>query len=150
MNAQQRANLEILVEFLKTSIPKARFDFSKWVGPEWKGKPDLSCGTTACALGWATTIPELRAQGLKLFKDEQGAKFPVMEKYLNKVPHMDPLDLAILSCQVLFGIDTSTAARFFIPVDSRVKGSVLPESATAADVAELIREYLDTNPDTNP
>lgn len=28
----------------------------------------LSCGTTACALGWATTIPEFQALGLRFSK----------------------------------------------------------------------------------
>jgi hypothetical protein len=54
-----------LADFLMT-VPKERFDFGSWVGEDWKGKPNLSCGTTACALGWATTIPLLRKAGLML------------------------------------------------------------------------------------
>lgn len=51
-----------------------RFDWSMWVGDDWEGKADLSCGTTACAMGWATTVPSLRREGLHL--DKQG--FPMM------------------------------------------------------------------------
>lgn len=48
------------------SLPKERFDFKHWVGSDWKGKKDLSCGTTACSFGWACTIPALQKAGLKL------------------------------------------------------------------------------------
>lgn len=54
-----------LAEFLET-VPKERFDLSSWVGEDWGGKQDLSCGTTACAMGWAATMPEFRELGLKI------------------------------------------------------------------------------------
>lgn len=44
-----------LAEFLDT-IPAERFDLSSWVGD----------GTTACAMGWAATMPEFRELGLKI------------------------------------------------------------------------------------
>ena len=55
--------LEKLATLLE-ALPRERFDYEHWVGPKWEGKKDLSCGTTACALGWATTLfkkLELRA-----------------------------------------------------------------------------------------
>lgn len=54
-----------LAELLE-NLPPERFDYSTWVGEDWKGKADLSCGTTGCALGWATTIPSLRKAGLRM------------------------------------------------------------------------------------
>ncbi len=48
------------------SVPDEQFSYLSWVGSDWEGKPDLSCGTTACALGWATTIPSFRKLGLRL------------------------------------------------------------------------------------
>ena len=53
-----------LAEFLRT-VPVKRFDYTKWVGKDWKGSQNLSCGTTACALGWAVTIPSFRKAGLR-------------------------------------------------------------------------------------
>jgi hypothetical protein len=54
-----------LADFLD-ELPPKRFDFTQWVDEDWKGKPDLSCGTKACALGWATTIPSFRRLGMNL------------------------------------------------------------------------------------
>lgn len=62
---QGNKDLLRLADFLDT-LPSKRFDFNTWVGDDWKGKPDLSCGTTACALGWAATIPAFRKRGLRL------------------------------------------------------------------------------------
>lgn len=47
-----------LAAFLDT-LPPERFDYRTWVGKDWQGKADLSCGTTACALGWAMTLPDM-------------------------------------------------------------------------------------------
>jgi len=54
-----------LAAFLE-KLPPKRFDYGSYVGRDWKGMPDLSCGTTACAIGWATTMPEFRKYGLCL------------------------------------------------------------------------------------
>jgi len=54
-----------LAEFLE-KLPRKRFNYRRWVGGDWGGAKDLSCGTNACALGWATTIPTLRRAGLRL------------------------------------------------------------------------------------
>lgn len=47
--------LEELADFLE-KLPKGRFDYGRWVGANWRGAADLSCGTTACAFGWAATL----------------------------------------------------------------------------------------------
>lgn len=74
------ARLQTLVDFLKTVEPN-RFDLDYW-----RNRPDLDnllrvdanhsaaivtdeelkneCGTTACAMGWACTIPEFQQSGL--------------------------------------------------------------------------------------
>ncbi len=59
--------LLLLADFLET-VPPERFDMARWTGVDWAGKSDLSCGTAACAMGWATTIPQFRKLGLKLNK----------------------------------------------------------------------------------
>ncbi len=62
--------LEKLADFMET-VPRKKFNFNVIVGHDWGGKPDLSCGTTACALGWATTMPLFRRLGLYLEADSQ-------------------------------------------------------------------------------
>ena len=65
MNATHKRRLLTLAALLK-KLPPRRFTMRKWVGWDWSGDPTLSCGTSACALGWATTIPSLRRLGLRL------------------------------------------------------------------------------------
>lgn len=65
---ESNRRLTVLADFLD-KLPEGRFDYSIWVGHDWQGDPSLSCGTTACALGWATAIPEFFARGLFLDKD---------------------------------------------------------------------------------
>lgn len=59
------ARLLRLAAFLR-ELPAKRFDYNFFVGDGWKGAQDLSCGTTACAIGWAATMPEFRRRGLRL------------------------------------------------------------------------------------
>lgn len=65
LDEKQRENCRILAEFMMT-LPRARLYMPNFVGTNWLGAPDLSCGTTACAAGWASTIPCLRRQGIVL------------------------------------------------------------------------------------
>lgn len=66
MNTQtSHRRLLKLASFLD-KLPRKRFDYTRWVGDDWDDKQDLSCGTTACALGWAAAMPEFRRLGLCL------------------------------------------------------------------------------------
>lgn len=60
-----------LADFLE-KLPRKRFDYGVFVGPDWEGAQDLSCGTTACALGWAAAMPEFRRLGLHFSKYGDG------------------------------------------------------------------------------
>jgi len=60
-----RAQLENLADLLD-ALPPDRFDYNRFVGCNWQGKDDLSCGTTACAFGWAATMPIMKLHGLRL------------------------------------------------------------------------------------
>lgn len=63
--------LQVLVEFLR-KLPKEKFNLRNWqYSNGWgicvsiKSLEDLkNCGTTACALGWASLIPEFKKAGL--------------------------------------------------------------------------------------
>lgn len=54
-----------LAAFLE-KLPRNRFDYSRFIGADWEGGQNLECGTTACALGWAATMPEFRRLGVRL------------------------------------------------------------------------------------
>jgi len=70
MTAAHRKRLLLLAEFLRTKVPEDRFKMHYWVAPGWKGSQTLSCGTSACALGWAATVPALRRAGLRLVRGD--------------------------------------------------------------------------------
>lgn len=67
-----------LADFMDALPPSARkhFDMSGWLQHEGKDhhqfgsfiEPEypLTCGTTACAAGWAATIPSFRKAGFKM------------------------------------------------------------------------------------
>lgn len=74
------ANLLRLCDYMESLPPEAaqHFDMRSYVGhrtlghshsvPMLPAPQDLmTCGTTACALGWAVTMPEFQAQGMHYF-----------------------------------------------------------------------------------
>ncbi len=120
---------------LLDEIPPERFRYGHWAGQDWKGAADLSCGTTACALGWATTIPEF---GLQLCRDGS-AVFVTTKGY---VPHEteDDFYLSLLAAETAFGLTHDEARYLFIPGDGY---DVRPEGdASAKVVADHIREFV--------
>lgn len=78
MERKYKNRLLKLADFLET-VPPKRFRFSSWVGDDWQGREDLSCGTTACAVGWASTIPAFRKLGLRLKRDRAGQAHPCLK-----------------------------------------------------------------------
>ena len=66
--------LELLNEFLKNNVPEHKFDLEDWRSSN-TGNPDIkdhellnSCGTSACAMGWACVIPEFKKLGLEFVR----------------------------------------------------------------------------------
>jgi hypothetical protein len=113
-----------LADFLET-VPRKRFDFTKWVGLDWKGKADLSCGTSACAIGWATTIPSFRKLGLKLSLNDAGGT-PVFNGDFGSDAVAHFFDISILDAEFLF-----------FPLYND-----LGDKATPKQVAKHIREFV--------
>lgn len=68
MNAIGKRRLLKLADFLETADLPGKFDMGSWSEEEESGRP--KCGTAACAMGWATTIPSFRRAGL--FLNEYG------------------------------------------------------------------------------
>lgn len=56
MNKTQASRLLTLAWFLKTEVPEDEFKMSSFCGEKRTGHMKHECGTTACALGWATAI----------------------------------------------------------------------------------------------
>ncbi len=79
-----RKRLLKLADVTEAKEAEGRFYFGSYAGgPDnqsaatgWLGKQNLSCGTSACAMGWGATIPSFRKLGLRLlptFKFNSGA-----------------------------------------------------------------------------
>lgn len=89
-----------LAAFLR-NLPRNRFDYTQFVGDDWEGAPDLSCGTTACAMGWATTMPEFRRLGLRLAA--------------GGYPHIQGRGSGIAAAETLFALGFGDAMYLFVP-----------------------------------
>lgn len=121
------ARLRKLVDLLK-ALPRRRFDYNRWVGMDWGGSKDLSCGTTACALGWAATIPTFRRRGLVL-ADRWGMGCVVLRE-----PNRRELE-GVAAAARFFDLLYEHAAYLFIPGPS-------DEDATAKQVARKIERFI--------
>ena len=67
------------IELLETvaqcteETPASKFDFSEFAGNDWAGAQDLSCGTTACAIGSA--IARGKLPGMFFEKPVKGSNY---------------------------------------------------------------------------
>lgn len=59
------------------------FYMGEWGFSEDNGRP--ACGTSACALGWATSIPSFRKQGLRMYTLDNGYTIGVELKSVAKI-----------------------------------------------------------------
>ncbi len=138
--AESARRLLVLADFLDT-IPLKRFDYETWAGASWKGKKDLSCGTTACALGWATTIPAFKKLGLKLVRVKEYGEyiaFPVCGTAEGSDAACEPFLLSDGESLHLFTPHT----RLWDGV-TMVDGNYSPgEKATPKQVAKHIRSFV--------
>jgi hypothetical protein len=118
-------------------LPPKRFSYNRWVGFNWKGRADLSCGTTACALGWATTMPVFRKLGLRLVSErycgayvQLGEPFPVS------------ISPSIYAAMRLFALSEYAAEFLFVPSSAYYGRIGPPARARAATVAAHIRRFV--------
>lgn len=122
-----------LADFLE-KLPPRRFDFRKWVGDDWGGKPDLSCNTTACAFGWATTIPSFRRLGLVLTEnDDRFSEFRF-------VVGLKGSTNSTYAGKVIFGLDYLEFEQLFVP--GLEDNNQLSFFATAKQVAKHIKKFV--------
>lgn len=141
---QGNKDLLRLAKFLDT-VPKSVFDFATWVNVSaWDGKPGLSCGTTACALGWATTIPQFRRRGLKMYVEHYGDD---SIGFAEPVCHdNEGVALGVAAASRFFGLEHEQSGALFLPeseANRKVPGtSVLQMDATPKMVANNIRGFV--------
>ena len=107
----------ILADFVSKVKPK-QWDFSVWIGNDWEGAPDLSCGTTACAMGWGTAVPQLRRLGLRMVKNNFG---PGGSMELHKRDGKKVYDFISIGRE-LFGLSRAETYHLFVPREPNVTG----------------------------
>ena len=121
MNAE---HLHLLAAELR-QWPFEQFNFAVWVGDDWQGKPDFSCGTTACALGVATTMPIFQALGLKLVKSRYGAGYVIVEgrepTHLYSGGEISLIDTSLHSAMTIFDLTREEANYLFVPRDQLLR-----------------------------
>jgi hypothetical protein len=125
-----------LADFLY-ELPRKRFEYSAWVGDDWKGKSDLSCGTTACALGWATTMPYFRKLGLRLSK----GGLVVMATGTAGLRYFGG---SLRSAESVFLVTLEEARLLFAPLEEHHTDGLCPDpyNATPKQVAKHIRRFV--------
>lgn len=120
-----------LADFLDT-LSEDRFDFGTWVGCGWEPGEDLvSCGTTACALGWATAIPEFQKLGLRMKRAPDGWNHPGIARHRGDADRQSER-----ASEVVFGLSPKEHDFLFQP------GFALHSTATKAQVAKHIRKFV--------
>jgi hypothetical protein len=130
-----------LADFLD-KLPRKRFDYSYWVGNDWQGKENLSCGTTACALGWSTTIPSFRKLGLRLkrHKDGFGTKHNIV--CLKGAKIIFGYNAPAVAAHKIFGVNNSEFEYLFVPGGNSFDLNKLGDKATPKQVAAHIRKFV--------
>lgn len=134
MNTQR---LQTLATFLRT-VPEEHFDLQSWRASDDhelvsdEALNSLQCGTTGCAVGWACTIPEFKAEGLHWDVSDDGTTdYPGYGKD-------DTAEYATAweAVEVFFNINYDTADHLFSC------GSYDNNNATANEVADRIEEVI--------
>lgn len=150
MNQVHAKRLLKLADFLDT-LPRKRFDFDQFVGDDWKGTQDLSCGTTACAIGWMPAIPAFRRLGVRYKgtpQEQIGTAVdgtPIYESAYVRVCMKDSREEYNTEVGVgeqIFGLNRESFNHLFIPGYTGYGYSGLSEKATPKQVAKHIRKYV--------
>lgn len=153
MNEYERLLLLIAdkLDVVYATMSGKRFNFANWVGLDWLGHEDLSCGTSACAIGWGSTIPEIRDLGLRIFQSE--SHFGTFSSI--GILHPDgTTSRNIEDVAALFDLDMDEFDYLFVPADQQDEemvdeceaeyGSRTPnKDATAKEVADHIRSFVE-------
>lgn len=99
LSAPTKRKLRKLADFLETTVKNKWFHIDFWATGGFREK---KCGSTACALGWATTC--FPRSGLSLEWESWGT-------FTVKYDGLENIDVA----EKFFGIDNDTAYYLFMP-----------------------------------
>ena len=132
---EYKRRLLVLADKLDT-LPLGRFNFARWAGNDWKGAPDLSCGTSACALGWSTTIPEFRALGLRLYMSN-GIPWVGLEHDMQGVSIGTPEKAA----EYIFGLNQEEFDFLFIPREEQFDSNFYHENEIIEDDCNARKQF---------
>ena len=103
------SHLRRLAFHLRNNVRDEVFNLATWVGNDdvpWEGKDDLSCGTSACAMGWATTIPEFKEMGLRLEQTTRnGQGFIAFGEFKHFEAAAKFMDITLKEAEYLFNPD---------------------------------------------
>lgn len=133
-----------LARFLDT-LPPERFYFGRWASAVCID----DCGTTACAMGWATTIPAFRKLGLRLFNNN-GFPWVGMEGDDSFYWQSNPEKAGA----AIFGLDEEEFSFLFLPREDldgeremtdqeEMFGRTAPsKTSSAKEVADHIRYFV--------
>jgi hypothetical protein len=117
-----------------------RFNFSRWVGEDWGGKKDLSCGTQACALGWGTTIPYFQRLGMKL---QKLYRVPAVVCPTTKNKYTGHYYMSLHTAETIFLLSWDEA-RYLFTSDVEFDDSESPyKDANATEVADHIETFVE-------
>jgi hypothetical protein len=101
-----------------------KFNFTSWVNGFFE-EDKLECGTTACALGHAATMPEFRALGLRLFRypDTKERGYVGLASLELTVPMLGPecamgWTEACGATKEIFGLTMEETSFLFVPEQS--------------------------------
>lgn len=117
---------------------QARFDYNRWVGQDWAGKTDLSCGTKACSMGFATTMPIFQALGLQLKMYQDG--FDRQYGIITLSNERGYFEREAAAAQ-LFDITIKQATDLFI-FGKWVSKGTSHEHPTALEMGQAIRNFI--------
>ena len=128
-----RARLNTLANALDVHPAPAQFDLNDWFADQTDGEwlppitPDndpIYCGYAACAVGYACTLPELRAEGLTFTTAGGEPNEPVYKDATGWQAVRDFFDLDAIPADRLFDVNSYSYG------------------ATPQDVAKRIRAYI--------
>ncbi|MDQ2987414.1 MAG: hypothetical protein M3R13_11985 [Armatimonadota bacterium] len=112
-----------LAAFLDT-VPIEKFDMCLWAVSRRSASKTPQCATRACALGWATAIPEFNRAGLRLMVDAFDSTEGVV--YFGDLNRF-------YAAEAFFDIDSDDAGRLF------AEGSNDPKEK-AKEIRALVRK----------
>lgn len=162
MSPVHAERLLMLANFLEKEVKEDRFNFNTWSSSaglrdyineavtaksEFIPVPEGACGTTACALGWATTIPAFRDLGLRLFVNRWGEVWPGMVD--DKTDDSTWTNI-INACNRLFGLTPDETNYLFTPgiagdddlSEDLTNDDKPPSDAMKVEVADHIRAFV--------